>query len=128
MAYNDLFDEINNCLGVASHFVFRATAAIGAGPTALWAAAGMQVSITIYDVLIIGLGSAGADTMTIQTAIAPGGMADLSSAIVIAAAGTMGRTATIVAAQAVAGPADAAQVVHSAATVGGVVHLLAYLT
>jgi len=128
MAYDDLFDEINNCFGVSPFGVMRHTAAIGAGPTVLRAVGAVEVSVTFYDVVIHCLGSAGADTMTIQTNIAGGGYANMSSAIVLAAATGVGRNATIVAAQAAVGPADAVQAVHSAATVGGIVHLLFFLT
>lgn len=128
MAYNNFFDEIDNCMGVSSFCVIRHTVPAEAGPTIIRAVGTIQVSITIYDVLMICTAAAGAETMTVQTAIGGGGAANLSSAIAQGAVGVIGRTATIVAAQAVVGPADAVQVVHSAATTGGVVHLLAYLT
>ena len=128
MAYSDFFDEINNCLAVAPFGVIRRTVAAEAGPTVLYIAGAMQVSITIFDVMMICTAATGAETMTVQTAIAPGAAANLTSAIAQNAANDIGRTATIVAAQAVVGPADAIQVVHSAATVGGIVHILFFLT
>ena len=128
MAYNDFFDEINNCLGVAPTGVIRRTVAVEAGPSVLYAAGAVQVSITIFDVMMLCTAATGAETMTVQTAIAPGAAANLTGAIAQNAAGNIGRTANIVAAQAVVGPADAIQVVHSAATVGGIVSLMFYLT
>ena len=129
MAYNDFFGLIDNCPRNASVGVIRRVVPAGAGPTVLYALGAMQVSITIYDIQIISTAApAGANTMTIQTAIAGAGAANLSSAIVLAAVGDLGRTATIVAAQAAVGPADALQCVHAAADVAGIVHLLFYLT
>lgn len=128
MAYGDLFVDINNCLGVASFGVIRSTVPVEAGPTVLYAAGAIPVSITIFDVMMLCTAATGAETMTVQTAIAPAGAANLTSAIAQNAAADIGRTATIVAAQAVVGPADAIQVVHSAATVGGIVSLMFFLT
>ena len=128
MAYNDFFGLIDNTLQAASFGVFRAAVAAAAGPTVIRAVGTVQVSITIYDVIMVCTAATGAETMTIQTAIAPGAAANLTDAIAQNAANDIGRAGSIVAAQAVVGPADAVQVVHSAATVGGLVHLLFYLT
>jgi len=128
MAYDDLFDEINNCFGVAPFGVMRHTVAAEAGPSVIRAVGAIEVSVTIYDVVMICTAATGAETMTVQTAIGGAGAANLTSVIAQNNANDVGRTATIVAAQAVVGPADAVQVVHSAATVGGLVHLLFFLT
>jgi hypothetical protein len=129
MAYNDFFGGIDNTMRNASVGVIRRNVIAAAGPTVLYAVGAMQVSITIYDVQIISTAApAMANTMTIQTAIGGAGAANMSSAIVLAAVGDLGRTATIVAAQAAVGPADTIQCVHAAADVAGIVHLLFFLT
>ena len=128
MAYNDFFGLIDNTLQAASFGVLRATVPAEVGPTVIRAAGAIQVSITIYEVIMVCTAATGAETMTVQTAVAPGGAANLTDAIAQNAANDIGRAASIAAAQAVVGPADAIQVVHSAATVGGLVHILFYLT
>ena len=128
MAYTDFFDEINNCMGVSSMGVIRRQAVTGVTPNILYAIGGVQVSITIFDVLIRCTFTDGGGTLTLETDIAGAGNLALSSAMACAADTTIARTATIVAAQSVVGPADTIECAKNANTNVALVHILFYLT
>ena len=128
MAYNDFFDEIDNVMGVSSFGVIRVNAITGADPNVLFAVGTIQVSITIFDVLIRCLFTDGGGTLAIETNIAAAGYVALTNAMACAADTTIARQIQMTAAQAVVGPADAIQANKAAGTNVGLVHLLFYLT
>jgi len=131
MAYNDFFGEIDRCLGVAPVGVIRVLAAAGATPNPLFAIGGIQVSITIFDVMVIPTAASGGGTLTVETDIAGAGVVALTNAMACAVIGTVARTALIdhtTTGQDVVGPLDAVQATKNAAADEGLVHLIFHLT
>lgn len=130
MAYNDLFGDINNCLGVAPTGVIRRLAPAGAGsdPVVLFAVGAIPVSITIFDVYVIPTAASGGGTIAIETNIAGAGYLAMTNAMVCAVAGTVARTALVFGGRNVVGPADAIQANKNADADAGLVHMMFYLT
>ena len=128
MAYDDLFDEIDNCLGAAPVGKIGITVGVGASPIAMYALGGMPASITIIDVEVISLATNGLATIQVDTDIGGGGMAALTDAIAATPVNTLTRAGTIDPAQAVFGPADAMQATKNGANDTGLVLLTFYLS
>ena len=132
MAYTDLFDEINNCLGVSPTGVIRVQAVTGANPNILFAIGTIQVSITIFDVMVQCLFTQGGGTLTVETDIGGLGNLPLTNAMACATDTNVARTTlidlTAIAPQDVVGPADTIEAAKNAATNVGMVHLVFFLT
>lgn len=128
MAYNDFFGLIDNTFGVAPTGVIKHTVAGAGDPVIIFAVGAIQVSITLFDVLVLPTATIGGGTFTIETSIAPAGYVALTDAMVCAVVDVPARATTWDAAQAVVGPADAIEVNKAAANNEGIVFLSFFLT
>jgi hypothetical protein len=131
MAYNDFFGDIDNCLGVAPVGVLRNTVAAGVDPVVVYAVGAIQVSITIFDALVIPTAAVALGTFTVETNLAAAGWVALTDAMVCAVVGVSVRPilmTTTGTAQNVIGPADSLRVNKNAAADAGILHLFFHLT